>query len=59
MRYTDAIKREANLLDDGVADTLGLVGALSGIRTAVSIGASDRRAIAAASSRTSLSNKRA
>jgi hypothetical protein len=58
MRYTDAIKRKANLLNDGVADTLELVGVMSGIRTAVSISASDRRAIPAASSRTSLSNKR-
>jgi hypothetical protein len=32
MRYTDAIKVKASLLDDGVVDTLGLVGAMSGVR---------------------------
>jgi hypothetical protein len=38
----------ANLLDDGVADTLGLVDAMSGAHTSVCIDASDRRRIAAA-----------
>jgi hypothetical protein len=33
MRYTDAIKVKASLLDDGVVDTLGLVGAMSGVHT--------------------------
>ena len=38
----------ANLLDDGVADTLGLVDAMSGVHTYVCIDASDRAQIAAA-----------
>jgi hypothetical protein len=32
---------KANLLDDGVVDTLGSVGATSGVHTSVSINASD------------------
>jgi hypothetical protein len=32
---------KANLLDDGIVDTLGLVGATSGLHTSVSINASD------------------
>jgi hypothetical protein len=39
----------ANLLDDGVVDTLGLVGAMSGVHTSVSIDALDRARIASRS----------
>jgi hypothetical protein len=35
MRLTDGIQREANLLDDGVVDTLGSVGATSAAHTSV------------------------
>src|SRR5437588_559686 len=39
--YAGAIRVKANLLDDGVADTLGSVGATSGVHTSVYINASD------------------
>ena len=41
MRYTGALREKANLLDDGVVDTLGSVGVTSGVHTEVSINASD------------------
>src|SRR3984893_14956617 len=41
MRYTGALREKANLLDDGVVDTLGSVGVTSGVHTDVSINASD------------------
>jgi hypothetical protein len=40
MQYTDAIKREGDLLDDGIADTLGSVGATRGVHTSAYINAS-------------------
>jgi hypothetical protein len=40
MRHADVIKREPNLLDDGVVDTLGSVGATSGVHISVSVSAS-------------------
>jgi hypothetical protein len=40
MRYTDAIKREGDLLDDGIVDTLGSVGATRGVHTSAYINAS-------------------
>ena len=36
VRYTDAIKREPNLLDDGVVDTLESVGATSTVNEPLS-----------------------
>jgi hypothetical protein len=41
VRYTGASSVKANLLDDGVVDTLGSVGATSGVHTCASINALD------------------
>jgi hypothetical protein len=41
MRYSDASSVKANLLDDGVVDTLGLVGAIGGVHTSVYINVPD------------------
>jgi len=51
VRYTDAIKREVNLLDDGVVDALVSVGATSRVHIPRPINASNSRSPSRSTSR--------